>query len=118
MVALLHSNDTAGMDTCSGYSMSTYPEDFATLDRSPEACRSVSIKGIGSREERSTTGGRGAMAILCVDDGDNAMMMIDPEEVFIEKGQNEPAFRVFAQHRMKLFGLLLSKATTGSIWMC
>jgi hypothetical protein len=67
LVAPLHSDATAGVDTCSGYSVSTYAEDFATLDTSPEACGSVSIKGIGSSDQGSTTGGRGAMAIPCLD---------------------------------------------------
>jgi len=113
LVAPLHSNATAGVDTCSGYSVSTYPEDFATLDRSPEACGSVSIKGIGSSDEGSTTGGRGAMAIPCVDADNNPIMMVDPEGVYIEKGANEPAFRVFAQLRMKRFGLHLVQGWSG-----
>ena len=113
LVAPLHSDATAGVDTCSGYSVSTYPEDFATLDRSLGACGSVSIKEIGSREEGSTTGGRGAMAIPCVDANNNPIMMVDPEGVYIRKGDNEPAFRVFAQLRMKKFGLHLIQGWSG-----
>ena len=47
------------------------------------------------------------MAIPCVDADNNPIMMVDPEGVYIKKGVDEPAFRVFAQLRLKTFGLHL-----------
>ena len=95
----LHSMDSVGIDTDAGRSISTNINDFIFLDTSEEAKSSISIRGIGGNG--SKVGGRGVMIVKCKNKEGRFVYLLYPEGVYLERGPEEPEFRVFAQQLMK-----------------
>ena len=103
MAIELHSLDYIGIDTCSALSVSTQLGDFINLDTSHAAKESVSIRGVGGVD--STVGGRGILIIKTTDWEGSQVWIIDPEGVYIESGDDDPAFRVLGREQWRKNGL-------------
>ena len=99
----LYSLDYIGIDTCSALSVSTQVGDFINLDTSQAAKDSVSIRGVGGID--STVGGRGILIVKAIDWEGLVVWVIDPEGVYIESGDDDPAFRVLGREQWRKNGL-------------
>ena len=99
----LHDLNVIGIDTCSAMSVSTKPEDFIKIDKSPEAQESVKIRGVGGAG--SKVGGRGCLVVKATDCQDKAVWVIDPEGVYMEKTRDDPDFRVLGREEWKKHSL-------------
>ena len=83
--------------------MSTQLGDFINLDTSHAAKESVAIRGVGGVD--STVGGRGILIIKTTDWEGSQVWIIDPEGVYIESGDDDPAFRVLGREQWRKNGL-------------
>ena len=101
----LHPLSCVGIDTDAGRSISTKISDFPYLDTSDAAKESVGIRGIGGGNTK--IGGRGPMTIKTKDIEGNYVLLVDPEGVYLEVGNDEPDFRVLGQQIMKKLGVRL-----------
>jgi hypothetical protein len=93
-------NSTCGIDTDAGMSINTMIEDFPCgLDESEEAksCEAPSEINGG----KSKVGGRGVMIIRTK----SGKYLIDPEEILLMSGDDQPNFRVMSAQRLKAHGL-------------
>jgi hypothetical protein len=107
----LHPLSCVGMYTDAGRSISTKLSDFPCLDTSDAAKESVGIRGVGGGNTK--IGGRGPMTIKTKDIEGNYVLIVDPEGVYLEVGEDEPDFRVLGQQIIKKLGVRLAQC-----WDC
>jgi hypothetical protein len=79
--------------------------DFAYLDESVEAKRSVSLNGVGAGGPEVM--GRGPMVISALDKNGNHIFMLDPAGVYIRSSDRQAKLRILGQQRMKRFGFMV-----------
>ena len=91
----LHAMNTVGIDTDAGRSISTRREDFMCIDKSSRAINSVGIRGVDGGS--AIVGGIGAMVVQTRTSIGQEVFIIDPEGVFVYKGDDDSDFRVLGQ---------------------
>jgi hypothetical protein len=101
MTTNLHNVDeTCGIDSDAGMSISTLEEDFIWLDKSIEATSSLTTPS-GINGGSSVIGGIGPMMVRAK----TGEYIIDPNGVFLEGAAGQPNFRVMATQRLKTYGI-------------
>ena len=97
----LHDVDNScGIDSDAGLSISTLESDFAWLDKSPESVDSLGAPS-GISGGSSEIGGIGPMVIRAL----SGEYLIDPNGVYLKSSKGQPNFRVLATQRLKSLGV-------------
>ena len=98
--------DTIAVDNCARTTASTELTDFLSIDRSPNACNSIRLIGVGGT---AACGGRGIMCFCVHHDEHGTWLLIDPDGVYIEKDQGEDTIRIVSANKMEACGLYIEK---------
>ena len=97
----LHDVDNScGIDSDAGLSISTLESDFAWLDKSPESVDSLGAPS-GISGGSSEIGGIGPMVVRAL----SGEYLIDPNGVYLKSSKGQPNFRVLATQRLKSLGV-------------
>ncbi len=101
MATNLHDvNKNCGIDSDAGISISTLRDDFAWIDESDEAKQSIESPA-GINGGTSMTGGRGPMIVRAT----SGELLVDPDAVYLQGGEDQPNFRVMSTQRLKIHGV-------------
>jgi hypothetical protein len=101
MASKLHDVDnTCGIDSDAGMSISTLRSDFIWLDSSPKTVSSASAPS-GINGGTSVVGGIGPMMVRA----STGEFLIDPYGVYLKGSNEQPDFRVLATQRLKSIGV-------------
>ena len=101
MTTNLHDvNKNCGIDSDAGISISTLRDDFAWIDESDEAKQSIESPA-GINGGTSMIGGRGPMIVRAT----SGELLVDPDAVYLQGGEDQPNFRVMSTQRLKIHGV-------------
>ena len=110
MAAKLHDVDnTCGVDSDAGMSISTLRADFIWLDSSPKTVNSLSAPA-GINGGTSVIGGIGPMMVRA----STGEFLIDPYGVYLKGSDEQPNFRVLATQRLKAIGVRIVQCFKGT----
>lgn len=109
MLTKLINEDEMAFDNCAKCSASNDRNDFLTLNDSYDAKNSIKLVGVGGE---AACGGRGAMLITLRHDKHGTWMLIDPDAIYVTKGEGDAPLRIISANKMEEYGMYIRKMSS------